>query len=244
MTLGSSSGTHAYGEASYWDERYRRDSGPFDWYQKYAALAPLLDLYLSRSHRILLVGCGNSAFGEGMVSDGYQAVCNIDISSVVVEAMKKKYQDEPKLNYMKMDVRDMSDFESSSFDAVIDKVCLLFAGTLDSLMCGHNAQENATKMLEEVGRVLKGQGVYILITYGDPSYRLHLLKDLNPWKINMHVIDRAEKSPEEKTWELTKPLPLNDNSSSIAAILGPKPDIHYIYVCIKDESLRETKSQD
>lgn len=59
MTLGGASG-HAYGEASYWDNRYRQDPGPFDWYQKYVALAPLFDLYLQRHNRVLLVGCGNS----------------------------------------------------------------------------------------------------------------------------------------------------------------------------------------
>eukprot|EP00268_Persea_americana_P009249 TRINITY_DN13691_c0_g1_i1.p1 TRINITY_DN13691_c0_g1~~TRINITY_DN13691_c0_g1_i1.p1 ORF type:complete len:152 (-),score=33.61 TRINITY_DN13691_c0_g1_i1:586-1041(-) len=146
MTIGNSSSKQAYGEPWYWDNRYSQDPGPFDWYQKYPALSPLLDLYLLRHHRILLVGCGNSALGEGMVGDGYKDLVNIDISSVVIEAMQKKYQERPELKYIKMDVRDMSDFESGSFDAVIDK------GTLDSLMCGHNAQQNATKMLEEVGR--------------------------------------------------------------------------------------------
>ncbi|ONM03097.1 S-adenosyl-L-methionine-dependent methyltransferase superfamily protein [Zea mays] len=128
---------------------------------------------------------------------------------------------------MKMDVKNMSDFESGSFDAVIDK------GTLDSLMCGQNSQENATKMLEEVNRILKENGVYMLITYGDPSYRLRLLKDMEKWTVKLHVIERWEKSSNQNKWELTKPLPLEDHSTSLAALLGPKPDVHYIYVCVK-----------
>lgn len=60
MTLGTSSTKQAYGEAWYWDNRYSQDPGPFDWYQKYPALSPLLDLYLLRYNRVLLVGCGNS----------------------------------------------------------------------------------------------------------------------------------------------------------------------------------------
>ncbi|KAG0475936.1 hypothetical protein HPP92_012777 [Vanilla planifolia] len=233
MTLGTSTGSHAYGEPSYWDQRYRQDPGPFDWYQKYKTLAPLFDLYISRSHRVLLVGCGNSTLGEGMVSDGYQDVVNIDVSSVVIEAMCQKYEDKPELKYIKMDVRDMNTFESGSFDAVIDK------GTLDSLMCGQNAYHNAKKMLEEVGRILKDKGIYILITYGDPSYRLQLLKDLHLWTITMHAIDRMEKSPEQKTWELTKPLPLNKDGTSLNTAIGSNAEVHYIYVCIKDECLRQ-----
>ncbi|KAJ4955284.1 hypothetical protein NE237_012067 [Protea cynaroides] len=232
MTVGTS--TQSYGELSYWDSRYAQDPGPFDWYQKYPSLAPLFHLYVRRDRRILVVGCGNAVFSEEMVDDGYRDVFNIDISSVVIEAMQKKYQDRPELKYIKMDVRDMSDFESGYFDAVIDK------GTLDSLMCGHNSQQNATKMLEEVGRVLKNKGVYILITYGAPVYRLHLLRDLCLWTMTLHVVEKpvAERITEHKKWELTDPIPLDKGSSSIDAALGKNPEVHYIYVCTKDNSLR------
>ncbi|XP_020575795.1 methyltransferase-like protein 13 isoform X2 [Phalaenopsis equestris] len=253
--MSSSTGLHSYGEPAYWDQRYREDPSPFDWYQKYKALAPLFHLYIRPSHHILLVGCGNSrnqdadgilatiaingcielthllslsSLGEDLVSDGYLDVVNIDISSVVVEAMQKKFEGKAELKYIKMDVRDMSVFESGSFDAVIDK------GTLDSLMCGQNAHLNAIKMLEEVGRILKNNGVYILITYGEPSYRLHLLKELQFWTINLHIIDRVEKNPEQRTWELTKPLPLIKDGTSITALIGSNVEVHYIY----DETLR------
>ncbi|XP_060176259.1 uncharacterized protein LOC132606682 [Lycium barbarum] len=56
-----------------------------------------------------------------MVDDGYEDVVNVDISSVVIKAMQKKYSDRPQLKYMKMDTRDMNCFEGGSFDAVVDK---------------------------------------------------------------------------------------------------------------------------
>ncbi|XP_077218615.1 S-adenosyl-L-methionine-dependent methyltransferases superfamily protein isoform X1 [Tasmannia lanceolata] len=269
MRVGTTS--QAYGEASYWDRRYSQDEGPFDWYQKYPALAPLFHLYMHRHHRILMVGCGNSELGEDMINDGYQDVVNIDISSVVIEAMQKKYRDRPELKYIKMDVRDMSSFESGSFDTVIDK------GTLDSLMCGHNAQQNARMMLEEVGRVLKSTGVYILITYGALNFRLPLLRETCLWTIKLHDrlashltsfkhvrrsanndVNRLarmlwlgiagdirlpppskklgfERGSEHKLRELTDPIPLNKDGSSAIAVLGENPEVHYIYVCIKDE---------
>ncbi|XP_065878718.1 uncharacterized protein [Euphorbia lathyris] len=137
---------YAYGESWYWEDRYSNQSGSFDWYQKYPSLAPLINLYIPRHHQILVTGCGNSAFSEGMVNDGYDDVVNIDISSVVIEAMQKKYANTPQLKYNQMDVRDMSAFQKGSFDAVIDK------GTLDSLLCGFNSEQNAVKMLKEVWR--------------------------------------------------------------------------------------------
>jgi hypothetical protein len=61
----------AYGEAWYWDERYRKEAGPFDWYQRYPALAPLLGVYVARRQRLLLVGCGNSGESGRVESRGW-----------------------------------------------------------------------------------------------------------------------------------------------------------------------------
>ncbi|QCE13202.1 endothelin-converting enzyme [Vigna unguiculata] len=232
------SSTQAYGEPWYWDNRYTNEPGPFDWYQKYITLAPIINLYVPPTQRILIVGCGNSGtfsspFSEGMVVDGgYTDIVNIDISAVVIEAMKSKYQDIPQLKYMKMDVRNMSDFESESFDAAIDK------GTLDSILCGNNSRQNATKMLEEIWRVLKDKGVYVLVTYGSPLYRLRLLRESCSWTIKLHVIEKlaSEEKSEQPVWELTKPVPLNDDGTSVEEALGKNPDVHYIYICTKEIS--------
>ncbi|MFS8005371.1 putative endothelin-converting enzyme 1 [Helianthus anomalus] len=225
--------TEAYGEAWYWDKRYAKEStasSSFDWYQKYESLAPLLHLYVPPTTRIriLVVGAGNSAFSEGMSKDGYGDIVSIDISSVVIERMRKKYSDSPHLKYIEMDVRDMKAFEAGSFDAVIDK------GTLDSLLCGHNSKLNAGRMLEEVERVLKKEGVYILITYGIPAYRLCLLRS-HSWAIKLHVIDKVHpgESSKAESWELTRPVPLNSDGSLKDGIHLENMDVHYIYVCTK-----------
>ncbi|XP_028767378.1 EEF1A lysine methyltransferase 4-like [Neltuma alba] len=238
-TTVTASATQAYGETWYWDNRYSNEPGPFDWYQKYQTLAPIMNLYVPRKHRILVVGCGNSAFSEGMVDDGYEDVVNVDISSVVIEAMQNKYRDRSQLKYMQMDVRNMSAFESDSFGTVIDK------GTLDSLLCGSNSRQNATMMLEEVWRVLKDKGVYILVTYGAPLYRLRLLRESCLWNIKLHVIEKlaSEEKSNGPVWELTTPVPLNDDGSSVEQALGKNPDVHYIYVCVKDESLKSSSKE-
>ncbi|KAM5568592.1 hypothetical protein ABKV19_016241 [Rosa sericea] len=236
MTMGGATTTtttqqQAYGEPWYWDNRYANESGAFDWYQKYQSLAPIINLYVPR-HRILVVGCGNSAFSEGMGDDGYEEVVSIDISSVVIQAMQEKHSNRQDLKYLEMDVRDMNAFQTASFDAVIDK------GTLDSLLCGSNSQQNAAQMLSEVWRVLKDKGVYILVTYGAPLYRLRLLKESSSWTIKLHVIDKlvSDDKSEHPIWELTNPVPLNDDGSSAEALLGNNPDVHFIYICTKDNS--------
>jgi len=50
----------AYGDESYWDNRYSQDVGSFDWYQRYAGLAPLINMYLPKTDNVMMVGCGNA----------------------------------------------------------------------------------------------------------------------------------------------------------------------------------------
>ncbi|XP_039025378.1 EEF1A lysine methyltransferase 4-like [Hibiscus syriacus] len=231
MTIGTPPSSQAYGEPWYWDNRYANESAPFDWYQKYPSLTPLIRHYVPlRHHRVLVVGCGNSVFSEEMVNDGYGDVVNVDISSVVIDAMQFKYSNWQQLKYIKLDVRDMSPFQSGSFDAVIDK------GTLDSILCGNNSRQNAAQMLDEIWRVLKDKGVYILITYGAPVYRPALLKESCVWSIKLHVIAKfgPEGSSEQQARELKNPIPLDESGSSVEDVLGKNPDVHYIYVCTKE----------
>lgn len=50
-----------YGRAEYWEERYSRDPGLFDWYQRYFTLRELIGANIPPEFRILNVGSGNSS---------------------------------------------------------------------------------------------------------------------------------------------------------------------------------------
>lgn len=216
----------------YWDARYVQEVGPFDWYQRYSSLRPLIRKYAPLSSPVLVVGCGNAVMSEDMVKDGYEDITNIDISSVAISMMRKKYEDIPQLKYMQMDVRDMSSFPDDSFDSVIDK------GTLDSLMCGSNAPLSASQMLGEVSRVLKPGGMYMLITYGDPRVRIpHLNRAVYSWKIMLYIIPRpgfekpADSSSSLKSF--MEPVPVTEEGLLPPDYSLEDPESHYIYVCKK-----------
>lgn len=55
-----------------------------------------------------MVGCGNAVMSEDMVKDGYEDIMNIDISSVAIDMMRRKYEHIPQLKYLQMDVKDTS----------------------------------------------------------------------------------------------------------------------------------------
>lgn len=231
----SSCNTYNYGDATYWDARYVQEAemGHFDWYQRYSGLRPFIRMYIpSYSSRVLVVGCGNALMSEDMVKDGYEDITNIDISSVAIEMMRRKYESIPQLKYMQMDVRDMSFFSDESFDRVIDK------GTLDSLMCGTDAPTSAAQMLGEVSRLLKAGGIYMLITYGDPNVRmLHLDQPVYNWRIILYIIPRpgfqklANNSSTSRSY--LEPVPLTEKGLLPPDFVVEDPDSHFIYVCKK-----------
>lgn len=43
----------------------------------------------------------------------------------------------------------------------------------------------------------------------------------------------VEEKSEHPIWELTNPVPMENEGSSVEAVLGNNPDVHYIYVCTK-----------
>ncbi|XP_030532431.1 EEF1A lysine methyltransferase 4 isoform X2 [Rhodamnia argentea] len=173
-----------------------------------------------------------TVMSEDMVKDGYEDITNIDISSVAIEMMRRKYECIPQLKYMQMDVRDMSLFPDESFDSVIDK------GTLDSLMCGTDAPISAARMLGEVSRLLKAGGIYMLITYGDPSARmLHLNQSVYNWQIILYIISRPGfQKPGNNTStsrSYLEPVPLTEKGLLPPDFVVEDPDSHFIYVCKK-----------
>ncbi|CAK9220773.1 unnamed protein product [Sphagnum troendelagicum] len=206
-------------------------------------MAPLINMYIPKSSKILMVGCGNAAISEDMVSDGYRDIVNIDISAVVIEAMREKYKDMhqlhcnpssyPDLHYQRMDVQEMKAFKDGQFDSVLDK------GLLDSLMCGTSAPCTVSTMLREVHRVLKPGGVYLLITLGEPRLRLPHLKAENcPWEVIFHVISKpgSMRTDESTSKLLTDQVLLNDDLTFGPLFKMEDPDLHYVYVCIKEGS--------
>ena len=74
------------------------------------------------------------------------------------------------MTFKVMDVLDMQEIQTGSFNVIFDKA------TLDSILCGDNSGANAEKMINEIYRILAPGGRYICITYGDPEHRKKYLE--------------------------------------------------------------------
>ena len=131
-----------------------------------------------------------------MYDAGYTNIDNMDISSVVIEQMRKRNANRPDMRWVTMDALSM-DYESESFDCVVDK------STIDAILCGEYSFYNAAKMLKEVQRVIKPSGYYIAISYGKPETRVfHFKRKHLDFELSCYVLSnltseqiRADRGP-------------------------------------------------
>ena len=190
---------------------YRRPE-PFDWYQEYSGIKDIISQYMTKSDKILNIGCGNSKLSEDLSEEGYEDITNIDFSTKVITIMEQTYKEKfPKMQFKVVDVLDMKDVQNGSFNTILDK------GTLDCILCGDNSVPNAAKMMAEVFRVLAPGGHYMVITYGDPEYRKKYL-ETQPWA--SLTVDKLAK-------------PSAAVSSTINADENDLKNFHYIYTMAK-----------
>jgi ubiquinone/menaquinone biosynthesis C-methylase UbiE len=86
-----------------------------------------------------------------------------------------------------MDVRDIK-YPKENFDFIVDK------STIDAILCGESSFVNVAKMLNEVQRVLKPNGIYMIISYGQPENRVfHLEREHLKFEISIYSIKKDYK---------------------------------------------------
>ena len=204
--------TADYGSAAYWDERYAANGAPFDWYNTYQNIKPILRPFLSSSpdFEVLVPGCGSSTLSADLYDDGYRNVTSVDISYVVVEQLAARYggtgRDE--LEFSVADATDMRTLPDACFDLVVDK------GLGDALMCSARDSFGCLhRMLGEMHRVLKPGGTYACVSHAQPAQRMRLLRAFG-WSVDYR---RVAKPPTEGGFEDVGPH-----------AGGP---CHYVYVC-------------
>eukprot|EP00058_Branchiostoma_floridae_P014709 XP_002600197.1 hypothetical protein BRAFLDRAFT_204501 [Branchiostoma floridae] len=190
-----------FSSADYWDRFFKkRGEKAFEWYGEYPELCGVLHKYIKPQEQALVVGCGNSRLSEDLYDVGYRGLTNVDISEVVVRQMtERNVEKRAEMKFLQMDVMKM-DFPDSSFSAVLDK------GTLDALMPDSQSetQERVTRMFDEVGRVLKVGGRYVIITLAQE----HILKKLmqyfpqEGWITRVHKVSDSDRETSQKEMPL------------------------------------------
>lgn len=163
-----------YNDIDYWNTRYERDPEPFDWFQTWARLKPIVLPVITSGitpKKALDLGCGNSTLTSDILNDGFECVIGYDASPVVIAQNQERFKDESRLEWVCGDAAKMDKIQSNSIDVVFDK------GTMDSLMSSNSAVRTVSAILQEVSRILKPGGIFVEVSYGTPNTRMQFLSD-------------------------------------------------------------------
>ncbi|XP_010028562.2 EEF1A lysine methyltransferase 4 [Eucalyptus grandis] len=162
-----------YLDPSYWDERFSREEH-YEWFKDYSHFRHLMQQNVKPGSSVLELGCGNSQLCENLYDDGVTDVTCIDLSAVAVERMQKRVQSKgyKEIKVLEADMLDLP-FGDECFDVVIEK------GTMDVLFVDSGDPWNPRPatvarvmlMLQGVHRVLKPDGIFISIAFGQPHFR-------------------------------------------------------------------------
>mmetsp|Transcript_90753 Transcript_90753/g.166647 ORF Transcript_90753/g.166647 Transcript_90753/m.166647 type:complete len:245 (+) Transcript_90753:114-848(+) len=160
--------TFDYSNPAYWDHRYSKQDGTYDWYNiKWSALSKVLQGHVREEHRVLHLGTGNSALPEQMYKAGFHNQVATDISETVITKMQGKLGHlAPGLQFRVEDAT-RTGFEAASFDVVVEK------GTLEALAADRDCAltESGCEMLLaeksvvlESFRLLRPGGLFVSVT--------------------------------------------------------------------------------
>lgn len=150
-----------FGLPEYWDERYKKNSDPYDWFINWTDVVKSMNAFFNdhqKFDRALNLGCGNSPMFL-QIKKYFNDVYNIDISNIVIKQLKEKYQNDQNQHFQQMDCSKL-DFPDMFFDVVFDKA------TLDAIECGEDSRSILIESIIQLFRVLKINGLFVEITCG------------------------------------------------------------------------------
>nr|GLL28483.1 methyltransferase-like protein 13 [Ipomoea trifida] len=169
----------AYLDPKYWDERFAQEDH-YEWFKDYSHFRHLILQHIQPDSSVLELGCGNSQLCEELYRDGINDLTCIDLSPIAVEKMKNRLLSKgyKEIKVLEADMLDLP-FEDQCFDIVIEKgtMDVLFVDSGDPWNPHPATVDKVMAMLKEVHRVLKPDGIFISITFGQPHFRRRFFND-------------------------------------------------------------------
>ncbi len=93
------------------------------------------------------------------IERGFVDITAIDISPTLINEMQKKYVHLTGVEFVVMDVREMSRFPDGVFTLVIDKGCL------DALFCATDFKDSCARAMREMYRVTRMNGLAVSFSH-------------------------------------------------------------------------------
>jgi len=168
-----------FSSKTYWDDffvKWKRSTTSeesFEWYGTWSDVR-LIVKARCQSCKVLNIGCGNSSLAEDMLHDGFTEIVSVDFSEIAINEMKKKTAGQPGLSFEVMDILDLKEAWTDTFDVVMDK------GTLDAMIHDDDKDAISSKLFSQLSKVLKDGGLYICISLSQQHILEALLAAFTP----------------------------------------------------------------
>lgn len=94
----------------------------------------------------------------------------MDISPTLVSQMQHKYETYTGVEFLVMDVREMSGLAASTYTLVIDKGCV------DALFCRTDYKDSVEQALNEIVRVMTMEGIFVYFSHAPKLARVPYLR--------------------------------------------------------------------
>ena len=137
---------------------------------------------------VLILGCGNSKFGEDLMETGLASpVIQIDVSQRVVETLSIRCREALQTGDMLIlqdDATVLSAIPDASCQAAVDK------GLTDGLFCA-DAYQHCWEVLHSVHRVLRAEGQFVIFSFSKPEFLLRKLMIPDP--NNLRYVQQWQK---------------------------------------------------
>ncbi|CAL6090786.1 Methyltransferase [Hexamita inflata] len=152
-----------YDSPEYWEQKYQNKEHTEEWYYSYQQLKQIVTPHFKKTDKVLCVGNGTSSFPVELSADFKpELIISTDISASAVEQMQKFASE--KVKFVVDDALHMNLQEQ--FDVVFDKGCF------DAISTSANRDQIINQYINEISRVLKQGGKYIMVSYGKPYTRV------------------------------------------------------------------------
>lgn len=177
----------------YWNQRFSTEP-EYDWLVTYPHISSLLSQYIDTSHRILIIGCGNSTLSYDLYNHGYKNVISIDYSQVVIDNMRAKYSRIPELRYYLCDMTQLHQlFPLSYFDIIIDKASIdsMIVDQGDPWNPKQSTRDQVHQCVKSIRTVLSSYGIFIQISWQQPHFRInnYINRVSYAWNITTHTFN-------------------------------------------------------
>ncbi|CAN6459854.1 unnamed protein product [Victoria cruziana] len=168
----------AYLDPDYWNRRFTSEDH-YEWLKDYSHFQHIMMRHVKATDSVLELGCGSSQLCENLYKDGITNITCIDLSAVAVEKMQKRLKEKQYsgIQVLEADMLDLP-FGPETFDVVIEKGTLdvLFVDSGDPWNPSPSTVDKVIAMLKCVHRVLRQDGTYISISFGQPHFRRSLFE--------------------------------------------------------------------